>query len=119
MLKFPNIYIICIWFQVAQTDDGYLHIISSDRVCRHALRLGESSLASVLSYDLIPQAPGQELLVSTRDGSLMCLGQTWDGKQHPEDHRKSVLDGYPAELRTHNGFLYSHSKVKSSSFFFF
>ena len=90
-------------------DDAHLHIVSGDgKKCRHAISLGETSLVSILSYDLVPTLPGMELLVATRDGTLMCLG-----RREPEVISRSnvVMDGLPAETRSANDFMYSSSKV--------
>ena len=95
--------------QVILAEDAHLHIVSGDgKKCRHAVSLGETSLVGVLTSDLVPSAPGLELLVATRDGTLMCLG-----RRAPEEASRAtvVMDAQPADTRSVNDFLYSASKV--------
>ncbi|KAK3731897.1 hypothetical protein RRG08_043232 [Elysia crispata] len=57
------------------SDDGVLHILASDHSCESQVALADTSLVDMLLHDLSPlSSRGLEVLVSTSDGSLVCLG---------------------------------------------
>ncbi|XP_078000278.1 uncharacterized protein LOC144452928 isoform X2 [Glandiceps talaboti] len=89
--------------------DGNLHIISGDGRCSDVIQLGEQTLVQVLSADLVAESPGLELLISTSDGTLMCLHTTNDNLVPPST--TTSVGEWPAETRSHNGFTYWESKV--------
>ena len=97
-------------FQVILSDNQHLHIIRGDTKCRHAFKVGEMSYVSPLAHDLVAMAPGMELLVATRDGTLLCLGQ----KPRLDLSRNLLymaLEGMGAEYKTYNSFSQSDGKV--------
>ena len=98
-------------------NDGNLYIISSDQACKVHIPIGETSLVEVLSHDLVKRSPGLELLVATRDGTLICLGV---GKELPQDYqipgaaeRFHQKNSCPAVTKTYNDFSFSIHKVRS------
>ena len=94
--------------QILVSDDEYLHILSADRKCRHGVTLGETSLVSLLSHDLVPSAPGMEILVATVDGTLVCLGRKQGSEsaetEHLDEHRYHALYSLASETRSYNDF---------------
>ncbi|XP_005093156.1 protein DEFECTIVE IN EXINE FORMATION 1 [Aplysia californica] len=64
------------------SDDGLLHVLSSDHSCYFSMSLGDSSLVDILSHDVVLMNRGIEFLVATSDGSLICLGS---GVETPVD----------------------------------
>ncbi|XP_070578887.1 uncharacterized protein [Ptychodera flava] len=92
---------------VIPTHDGNLQVLSGDGKCSDIIQLGEQSLVQVLAADLVPGSPGLELLVSTSDGTLMCLHTSTD-ISHPE---RSILHYWPAETISYNGFTFWNAKV--------
>lgn len=57
------------------SDDGILHVLASDQSCESQVALADTSLVDLLLHDLSPESSrGPEVLVSTTDGSLVCLG---------------------------------------------
>ncbi|GFS20390.1 protein DEFECTIVE IN EXINE FORMATION 1-like [Elysia marginata] len=65
------------------SDDGILHILASDHSCESQVALADTSLVDLLLHDLSPvTSRGAEVLVSTTDGSLVCLGS---GEQTPPE----------------------------------
>ena len=57
------------------SDDGILHILASDHSCESQVALADTSMVDLMLHDLSPLASsGAEVLVSTADGSLVCLG---------------------------------------------
>ncbi|XP_041353729.1 protein DEFECTIVE IN EXINE FORMATION 1-like isoform X2 [Gigantopelta aegis] len=99
---------------VFAANDGNLYIVSSDRTCQVHIPIEETSLVEVLSHDLVKQSPGLELLVSTRDGTLICLGV---GRELSQDYqipeaaeRFHQQNSCPAVTKTYNDFSFSIHK---------
>ena len=95
-------------------DDGALHLISTDRSCQTHIPIGETSLVQILSHDLVSQSEGMEILISTNDGTLICMGTGNEATETIFDdqlYKTSLMLSLPAELRTPNDFLYSDKKV--------
>jgi len=99
--------------KVVLDTDGVLHAVSVDRHCQYHVDIGETSLASIVSHDLLPAVPGVELLVATADGTLLCLTAGNASQSAASQMSVSVLrelsrvTGWPAELRSHNDFLFT------------
>jgi len=106
---------------VSLNQNGELNILTADRLCRNRFDLGDTSLVAILSHDLIPDVPGLEFLVATRDGSLKCLVQSntsdtvepWSQRARDDriggEYLKSIA--WPAETKTHNDFGCFHDQV--------
>ena len=69
--------------QVTLADDRHIHIISGDGGCRQTFNVGELSFVSIVSHDLVSSSPGLELLVASRDGTVLCVGQAPDEQVEP------------------------------------
>jgi len=104
--------------------DGVLHALSVDRQCQYHVDIGETSLVSIVSHDLLPAVPGVELLVATSDGTLLCLSagnyllitpkrnasqSTANQMSSSERRELARVTAWPAELRSHNDFLFTDS----------
>ena len=78
-----------------------LHAVSLDLACQYHVDVGETSLVSLVSRDLLPAVPGVELLVAAADGSLLCLaaGNVTTGE----------LSRVAAWSPSHNYFVFSDS----------
>ena len=87
--------------------------MSVDRNCQYHMDIGETSLAGIVSHDLLPAVPGVELLVATADGTLLCLAAGNVSQSTANQMSASVLRefaqvvSWPAELRSHNDFVFS------------
>ncbi|ELT95035.1 hypothetical protein CAPTEDRAFT_206740 [Capitella teleta] len=81
-------------------NNGYLNVISGDRsTCRDTVNLAETSLVQILSHDLVPQAPGLEMLIATEDGTLLCVGS---GSNYTTQHSRldsADMIAWPSENR--------------------
>ncbi|KAI0227711.1 hypothetical protein LSAT2_021785 [Lamellibrachia satsuma] len=60
---------------VTLADDRHIHVISGEGVCRQTFNVGEQSFVSIVSQELVTSSPGLELLVASRDGTVLCIGQ--------------------------------------------
>ena len=91
------------------SDDENLHVVSGDGKCRNnVISLGETSLVSILSHDLVESSPGLELLISTTDGTLMCLRRPPESTFMSNDTSfatYAALQSLPAEMRSYNDFF--------------
>ncbi|RUS73497.1 hypothetical protein EGW08_018737 [Elysia chlorotica] len=75
-------------------NDGILHILASDLSCESQVALADTSLVDILLHDLSPlTSRGLEVLVSTSDGSLVCLGsgQSTPPEELVEDESKVII----------------------------
>ncbi|XP_006822879.1 uncharacterized protein LOC102805817, partial [Saccoglossus kowalevskii] len=93
------------------TYDGSLHVISGDGRCSDVVWLGEQSLVQLLAADLHKETPALELLVSTMDGTLMCLHTSTNKSMTDLATVTSTLHEWTAETNTHNSFTFWDSKV--------
>ncbi|XP_067682032.1 uncharacterized protein [Haliotis asinina] len=96
-------------------DDSNLYFVSGDQMCQAHLPLGENSLVEIVSHELIQMSRGLELLVSTNDGTLFCLGtgvellprewieETW--------YQGIQLLAWPAVTKTANDFTVHDQKT--------
>ncbi|XP_076442977.1 uncharacterized protein LOC143281614 [Babylonia areolata] len=95
-------------------DDGSLYIIAGDHSCETHITLEESSLVEVLSHDLLPWRQGLELLVSTKDGSIICLGSVLENSVEnliEDSKRKNILfTAWPGSTKTANDFSFTDLK---------
>lgn len=105
------------------SDDGALHLMSTDLKCNTHMQIGESSLVTVLSHDFVSQSPGPELLVATNDGTLICIGSSQErGEEKPSEdeeelvHREMYLKALPSETKHVNDFSFDSQKVKGIKF---
>ena len=101
-------------FQVFLSNDGALHVISTDQQCRTHYPIGETSLVQILSHDLVSQSDGLELLISTNDGTLICMGsgeETMDSIYLEEIYSKTHMMSIPSETKSPNDFLFADRKV--------
>ena len=96
-------------------DDGNLYIIAGDHSCETHIPLEESSLVEVLSHDLSPWKHGLELLVSTKDGSIICLGSMLETPAEDliEDSKRKALwlKTWPRATKSPNDFAFTDFKV--------
>lgn len=103
-------------FQVFVADDGSLHIIAGDLSCQTHISLEETSFVEVVSQDLVPLRDGLELLVSTKDGSLICLGSLRESPLETliEDspRKNAQFRAWPGSLKSPNDFSFTEKKVK-------
>ena len=102
--------------QIFLTGDGALHFISTDQSCRAHLPLGETSLVQILSHDLVTQSEGLEILISTNDGTLICMGSGNEIADTPFDeqhYKTNLMLSLPSDIKTPNDFLFSNKKVSS------
>ena len=94
--------------QIVTSDDENLHVVSGDGKCRnHVISLGETSLVPILTHDLVESSPGLELLISTADGTLMCLGRPPESTFMSDTTSfvtYAALQSLPAEMRSYNDF---------------
>jgi len=101
--------------QVILDTDGVLHAMSVDRRCQYHVDIGETSLVSLVSHDLLPAVPGVELLIATSDGTLLCLSAGNVSQSTANQISSSLLrelarvTAWPAELRSHNDALFTDS----------
>jgi len=85
--------------------------MSVDRNCQYHVDVGETSLVSLVSHDMLPAVPGVELLVATSDGTLLCLsaGNVTDSEvssMAAVQHEFVRVVSWP---RSHNDFIFTHS----------
>ena len=92
--------------QVTLADDRHIHIISGDGGCRQTFNVGELSFVSIVSHDLVSSSPGLELLVASRDGTVICVGQAPVEQVEP----LSSLYSSPSE-HLHNVATYYNGQV--------
>jgi len=99
--------------QVNLDTDGVLHAVSVDRSCQYHVDVGETSLVSLVSHDLLTAVPGVELVVATADGSLLCLA-AGNASQSPanqmsasELREMATVTACPTQLRSYNDFVFS------------
>ncbi|ESO96510.1 hypothetical protein LOTGIDRAFT_159926 [Lottia gigantea] len=99
---------------VFTTEDGSLHILAGDQRCKVHIPVGETSLVEVLSHDLVIMSEGVELLVATRDGSLICLGsgletppEAWIGETMV---KRNQLISWPSATKSINDFSFIPKK---------
>jgi len=95
--------------------EGVLHAMSVDRNCQYHVDVGETSLVSLVSHDLLPAVPGVELLIATSDGTLLCLtaGNVTDSEMSSVaavQHEFVRVVSWP---RSHNDFVFTDN-VSSS-----
>lgn len=93
--------------------NGVLHLMTLDFKCRSQLTLGETSFVQILSYDLVPQSEGLELLVSTNDGTLMCLGsgnEPEDLINEDENKKNYMQNSLSCDTNSINDFSYDLKK---------
>lgn len=97
------------------SNDGALHVVSTDQTCKTHFPIGETSLVQILSHDLVIQSEGFELLIATNDGTLICMGSgeeisvnTFKDDIYKHTHALSL----PSETKSPNDFLYADKKVK-------
>jgi len=92
--------------------------MSVDRHCQYHVDIGETSLVGIVSHDLLPAIPGVELLIAASDGTLLCLsaGNVTASRSSAADQMSSYelrelarIAAWPAELRSHNDFVFSDS----------
>jgi len=99
--------------QVGLDTDGVLHAVSVDRSCQYHVDIGETSLVSIVSHDLLPAVPGVELVVATADGTMLCLAAGNVSESTANEMSAFVLrefarvTAWPAQLRTHNDFVFT------------
>ena len=97
------------------SDDGNLYIVAGDHSCETHIALEESSLVEVLSHDLLPWKHDLELLVSTKDGSIICLGSVLESSVEDlieNPRRKQLLfKTWPGATRSANDFAFTDLKV--------
>lgn len=92
--------------QVTLADDRHIHIISGEGDCRQTFNVGELSFVSIVTHDLVSSSPGLELLVASRDGTVLCIGQA----PHEQVEPLSSLYSSPTE-HLHNVATYYNGKV--------
>ncbi|WAR19978.1 DEX1-like protein [Mya arenaria] len=100
--------------QVFLSNDGVLHVISTDQSCRAHFPIGETSLVQILSHDLVSHSEGMELLISTSDGTVICMGsgeETIENVFADEFYHKILALAWPAETPTPNDFLFAENKM--------
>jgi len=90
--------------------------MSVDRSCQYHVDVGETSLVSLVSHDLLCAVPGVELLMATSDGTLLCLtaGNVSDSEvssMSAVQHEFVRVVSWP---RSHNDFLFTDSVSNSS-----
>ncbi|KAJ8308441.1 hypothetical protein KUTeg_013315 [Tegillarca granosa] len=93
--------------------NGVLHLMTLDFKCRSQLTLGETSFVQILSYDLVSQSEGLELLVSTNDGTLMCLGsgiEPEDLINEDENKKHYMQNSLSCDTNSINDFSYDLKK---------
>lgn len=103
--------------QVFLGANGVLHLMTLDFKCKAQLTLGETSFVQILSYDLVPQSEGLELLVSTNDGTLICLGsgiEPEDLINEDENQKNYMQKSLPSETKSINDFSYDLKKVSEN-----
>ncbi|XP_052769103.1 uncharacterized protein LOC128209205 isoform X2 [Mya arenaria] len=96
------------------SNDGVLHVISTDQSCRAHFPIGETSLVQILSHDLVSHSEGMELLISTSDGTVICMGsgeETIENVFADEFYHKILALAWPAETPTPNDFLFAENKM--------
>ncbi|XP_065896585.1 uncharacterized protein [Dysidea avara] len=86
---------------------GVVNVIEGHSSCRTGSEVGAFSYSGLLVDDFVPSKPGAELLVATRDGSLICvrstqqpnLGHTeyWRSGQNLFTHKTSMFTVVPSE----------------------
>ncbi|KAL8592584.1 hypothetical protein ACOMHN_026514 [Nucella lapillus] len=95
-------------------DDGSLYIIAGDHSCETHIVVEEFSLVEVLSHDLLPWRSGLELLVSTTDGSIICLGSVLETPVENliEDFKIKALffSAWPGTTKSPNDFTFTDLK---------
>jgi len=88
-----------------------LHAMSVDRACQYHVDVGEPSLVSLVSHDLLWVVPGVELLVATADGTLLCLtagnATTASADELAELRLWNKVTKWPTQLRAHNDFVFT------------
>ena len=93
--------------------DGNLNIISTDLECHTKVNIAESSLVQILSHDLVPQTKNMELLVATKDGTLICFSvssQAYVEKEDEYSTKVAMLAALPSELKSVNDFVFLFHK---------
>ena len=88
-------------------DDRHIHVISGEGVCRQTFNVGEQSFVSIVSQELVTSSPGLELLVASRDGTVLCIGQA----PHQQVEPLSSLYSSPTE-HLHNVAVYYNGQVR-------
>lgn len=102
------------------SNDGALHVVSTDQQCRTHYPIGETSLVQILSHDLVSQSDGLELLISTNDGTLICMGSGEETTQNIYSdavYSKTSMLSIPAETKSPNDFLFAERKVNNILYF--
>ncbi|KAK0053028.1 protein DEFECTIVE IN EXINE FORMATION 1 [Biomphalaria pfeifferi] len=93
------------------SDDGILHILAADHSCLSQMALADSSFVDIMTYNVVGMNRGMELIVSTSDGSLICLGSGMESSlEERVDLEYSILSkrlAYPSDTATHNNFYFS------------
>jgi len=84
--------------------------MSLDRSCQYHVDVGETSLVSLVSHDLLSAVPGVELLVATEDGTLLCLtagNASGSASELAELRLWNRVASWPTQLRAHNDFVFT------------
>ena len=101
--------VCCVDGQIFIAGNAILYIVSADLECQSQIALGETSLVEVLSHDIIPEKHGLELLVSTTDGSVMCLGVTRNTAVDETHRQPPTLKAWLPSVKSANGFALGDS----------
>ncbi|KAH9495922.1 hypothetical protein Btru_013685 [Bulinus truncatus] len=96
------------------SDDGILHILAADHSCLTQVALADSSFVDIVTNNIVAMNRGMELLISTSDGSLICLGSGVEStvEEVVEEEYKVLYQrlAYPSDIAMHNNFYFSHYK---------
>uniref|UniRef100_A0A0B7AVA1 DEX1 C-terminal domain-containing protein n=1 Tax=Arion vulgaris TaxID=1028688 RepID=A0A0B7AVA1_9EUPU len=97
------------------SDDGELHILAGDHSCLSQVALTDFSLVDILVQNVVLMNRGMELIVSTSDGSLICLGS---GSESPPEELyeeeylvMSSRIAYPSSPHSYNDFIFTVNKI--------
>ncbi|CAH1792446.1 unnamed protein product [Owenia fusiformis] len=89
-------------------DNGQLTFLSGDTKCKKSFNLKERSLVAIQAVDLVKDVYGQELLVFTMDGAIMCMRTS--NKRDPLEEEEGYVNDV-SHVRSHNDFTYTDGKV--------
>ncbi|CAL1529969.1 unnamed protein product [Lymnaea stagnalis] len=96
------------------SDDGILHILAGDHSCVSQTAIADTSFVDIITHNLVMMNHGIEFIVSTSDGSLICLGS---GSESPveeiveEEYRLEFQKlANPSDIDSQNNFLFSINK---------
>lgn len=98
----------------ALPSDGHLNIISTNLECHTKVNIAESSLVQILSHDLVPQTKNMELLVATKDGTIICFSVSQPYIEKEEDYSTEIamLASLPSEMKSANDFVFLFHKPR-------